>query len=422
MKYEIKDLGNAKLKIEAEIEAKEFDIFFESALKDLTKEAEMPGFRKGKVPEKIVEEKINPAGLLSEAAEMAIRDTWLKILKESKIDAISQPEVEIIKIAKGNPLVFNLNVEVLPKVELPDIRAIATKEPEKKVEITDKEVEESIAWLQQSRAKLSNKEGALEKGDLAEIAYIFISGPSDLPQGEQKDGFIIGKGHFIAGMEDALIGMKLGEEKNFKGEIVFGSDGKKKEPVEVHVKIDLVNRVELPEINDEFAKALGKFESLEALKADIKKGVTEEKQNVEKENRRATILEKIAEKTKVIVPEVLINREEEALFKNLKNRIISEMKMSFEQYLTQVKKTEEEVKKEFKKIAEQRVKIFLILNQIEKDEKIEAGEDEIDERIAEILKQYPDQEQAKKEIESSQTRLYIADEIRRGKIFKLLGC
>jgi trigger factor len=96
--------------------------------------------------------------------------------------------------------------------------------------------------------------------------------------------------------------------------------------------------------------------------------------------------------------------------------------MSFEQYLTQVKKTEEEVKKEFKKIAEQRVKIFLILNQIEKDEKIEAGEDEIDERIAEILKQYPDQEQAKKEIESSQTRLYIADEIRRGKIFKLLGC
>ena len=422
MKYEIKDLGDAKLKIEAEVTAEEFDDFFNAALKELARDAEMPGFRKGKIPENIVEEKINPAGLLSEAAEFAVRDTWLKILKETKMDAISQPQVEIIKVAKGNPLIFNLSVEVLPKVELPDIRAIASKEPENKIEVTDKEVEESLVWLQQSRAKLSNKEGALEKGDLAEINYSFISGPADLPQGEQKDGFIIGKGHFIIGMEDALIGMKLGEIKTFKGEVAFGADQKKTEPVEVNVKVDLVNKVELPEINNELAKQLGKFETLEALKADIKKGVTEEKENAEKEKRRAAILEKIAKKTKLKVPEVLVEREGEALLANLKNRIANEIKIPFDQYLSQVKKTEEDVKKEFRKIAEQRVKIFLILNQIEKDEKIEAEDGEIDARIEEILKQYPDQQKARKEIESSQTRLYISDEIRRGKIFKLLGC
>jgi trigger factor len=223
-------------------------------------------------------------------------------------------------------------------------------------------------------------------------------------------------------MEDALIGMKLGEEKTFKGQVAFGADGKKTEPVEVNVKIDLVNKVELPEINDEFAKSLGKFESLEALKADIKKGVLEEKQTAEKEKRRAAILEKISEKSKLTVPEVLIGREEEALFENLKNRVVAEMKITLEQYLAQVKKTEEDVKKEFRKIAEQRVRIFLVLNQIEKDEKIEAGDSEIEERIEEILRQYPDPEKARKEIGSSQTRLYIADEIRRGKIFKLLGC
>lgn len=422
MKYEIKDLGDSKLKIEAEITAEEFDDFFNAALKELAKDAEMPGFRKGKIPENIVEEKINPAGLLSEAAEFAIRDTWLKILKETKMDAISQPQVEIVKIAKGNPLVFNLNVEVLPKVELPDIRAIAEKEESKKVEVTDKEVEESIVWLQQSKAKLSDKDGPLEKGDLAEINYSYISGPADLPQGEQKDGFIIGKGHFIIGMEDALIGMKLGENKTFKGQVAFGADQKTTEPVEVNVKVDLVNKVELPEINDDFAKSLGNFENLDALRIDIKKGVTEEKENAEKENRRATILEKIAEKTKFTVPEILIEREEKALFENLEERVAKEMNIPFEQYLTQVKKTEEEVKKEFKKIAGQRVKIFLILNQIEKDENIEATDSEIEERVEQLVKQYPDAEKARKEIEESRTKLYIADGIRRTKIFKLLGC
>ena len=110
MKYEIKDVSSNKKKIEAEITAEEFNNFYDQALKNFSKDAELPGFRKGKAPEKLIEEKIGSEALLSEAAENAIRDTWLKILKSEKIDTISQPEVEIIKIARNNDFIFKLEV------------------------------------------------------------------------------------------------------------------------------------------------------------------------------------------------------------------------------------------------------------------------------------------------------------------------
>lgn len=422
MKYEIKDLPQSKLKIEAELTADEFEVFYKQGLNSLASEAEMPGFRKGKVPAGMVEEKLKPEALLSEASELAIRDTWLKILKESKIDAISQPEVEITKVAKGNPFVFSFEVSVLPKVELPDIRKIALAVKSEEVKVDDKEVEDTLNWLRQSRAKLSQKEGGAQSGDLVEFVFKFLEGPMDLPKIEQKDGFIIGKGHYIQGLEEALLGIKAGEEKEFEGQIALGAKGEKKEKIKAWVKAESVKKVELPELTDDWAKTLGAFENIKALKEDIKKGIRDEKEAANCEKKRAEILEKISDKAKVEVPEILIEREEHALFDNLKNRVTVELKIPFEEYLAKVSKTEEQVKKDFEHIARQRVKVFLVLNQIEKDEKIVAEEAEVMAKIGEMVVQYPDPIKARKEIETGQMRLYIEDEIKREKIFKLLGC
>lgn len=424
MKYEIKEISEVKRKIEVELTTEEFDNFYAETLKNLANKVELPGFRKGKAPTQLVEEKVNPASVLSEAGENAIRDTWLKILKENKIEAIAAPQVEIIKVAKGNPFIFNLEVEVLPKVELPKIREISAKVCEKKeeVQVTDTEVEDTILWLQQSRAKLSNKTDPIEKGDLAEISYTFLSAPTDLINQEKKDGFVVGKGHFVLGMEDAIVGMKLNEEKIFKGQVAIGKDDNQKEPVEVKVKIDLINKIELPEVNDEFAKNIGNFSDMANMRAEIKKGIVQEKEISNRENKRAEVLQKIAEKVKIEIPNVLKEREQEALMNNFKNRVQKEMGTTVEEYLKQIKKTEDDIQKEFEKVASERVKIFLILNQIEKDEKIEATQEELEARIVEIIKQYPDPEKAKQEVESNNTKAYIADEIKREKIFKLLGC
>lgn len=422
MKYEIKDLPESKVKIEVELSPEEFDSFCGQALKKIAGEIELPGFRKGKVPEKMAEEKINPGALLSEASELAVRDSWIKILKESDIEAISQPEIEITKVAKGNPFIFSLAVETLPKFQLPDVKSIADGIKKDKADVAEKEVEDALNQLRQMRAKLSEKEGAAEAGDLVEFVFKIINGPADLPKTEQHDGFILGKGHYIEGMEKELTGIKSGEEKEFAGKVAFGEKGERKENVKVWVKAEAIKKLELPELNDEWAKSLGRFESLENLKQDLKKSIGEEKETANCEKRRFAILEKISDKTKIEVPKTLIEREEHALLDNLKNRVNAEMGISFEEYLQKSNKTEEQVKKDFGKIAEQRIKTFLILNQIEKDEKITVEEKEIEERIGEMAKRYPDAEKARQELGTGQSKFYIEDEIKREKVFKILGC
>jgi len=382
-------------------------------LTEISKEGEMPGFRKGKVPEKMDEDRVKQEGALNEAAEAAIRDNWIKLVKEAKIEAVSQPKVEVVKVARGNPFIFTAEYEILPEIELPDLKSIQVKKEEIKIE--EKEIEDTLNWLRQSRAKVTKKEGAVENNDFVEFAFSCVSIENDP---EKKDRIVVGKGHYVPGLEEALLGMKEGEHKHFETE----NPQDKKEKLEMCVNVVSVNKMELPEINDEWVKTLGKFTDVESLKADIKKGITEEKGIAQKQQRREEVIKKILEKTTFEVPQVLVEREVGFMMDNIKSRVNSELQISLEQYLTQIKKTEEELRKDFEKIAEERVKGFLVLHQITKDEKIEAGEEEVNQKIEELLNQYPDKEMARKNMNMEEAKMYIEDELKREKIFKLFDC
>ena len=413
MKYEIKEISTIKRVAEVEITAEDFENYYTQALSEISKGVEMDGFRKGKVPEKIVEDKVSQEGVIGEAAEAAVRDNWIKLVKEANIEAVSQPKVEIVKVARGNPFIFTAEFEILPEIKLPDLKSIQVKKEEIKIE--EKEIEDTLNWLRQSRAKTSKKDGAAENNDFVEFTFFCTNIENDQ---EKKDRIVLGKGHYVPGIEEALLGMKTGEEKDFETE----NPQDKKEKLKIHVKIDSVNKMELPEVNDEWAKSLGKFEDVVSLKNDIKKGITEEKEIAQKQQRREEVVKKILEKTKFEVPQVLIEREVGFMMDNIKSRVNSELQISLEEYLKQIKKTEEELKKEFEKIAEERVKGFLVLHQITKDEKIEAGEEEISQKIEELLSQYPDKEEARKNMNMEQAKMYIEDELKREKIFKLFDC
>lgn len=400
MKKEIKEISPTKKIIEIEIPAEEFDSFCQEALKELTKELELPGFRKGMVPESIAKEKINENHVLSYAAETAINRGWTDFLKQTDLEIVSQPIINVLKMAKGNPFVFSAEAEVLKEIKLPDIKAIAKSIKKEEASVEAKDVDEAILWLQQSRAKLEDKEGAAEKGDFAEITL----------DDKNKDGFILGKGHHVKNLEESLLGMEKNQEKE------FDSEGGK-----VKVRLDSLKKVQLPEINDEWAKTLGDFQDLEALRKSAEEGIRQEKDVALRQKKRMELLEKIGAKTKVEIPETLIKKETEGMMDNLKNRTKRELGIDFEDYLVQVKKTQDQVSKEFEKMAEERIRNFLIIRQIIKDEKIEAAEDEINERIKEILKDYPDSEQAKKEIDLNKVKLYIEDEVKTEKAFNLFG-
>ena len=413
MKYEIKEATATKKKVEIEVSAEDFNNYYSQTLKKISADAEIPGFRKGKVPENMVEKRVTKEGVLSEAAEIAIRESWAKFLAESKEEAISQPQVEVIKIAKGNPLVFTAEFEILPEIKLPKLDS--AKVEKSSVEVTDQEVEDAIKWIQQSRAKYSEKISGAEDGDLVEFTFSCLDIENDP---EKKDRIVLGKGHYIEGLEDTLRGMKREEVREFETQ---HPQEKKDKKIKISVKVDSVKKVEIPEINDEWVKGLG-FNTVEELKKDIREGIKKDKEIAEIQRVREESIKKLIEKTEIDVPETLIKREQDFMLNNIKERCLSELKINFEEYLKQVKKTEEEITKELEKIAREKVKGFLVLHQIVKDEKIEVTEEEISQKIEEMLNQYPNKEEIKKTMDEAQVRLYIEDELKREKAFNLLGC
>ena len=412
MKYEIKEATATKKKVEIEVSAEDFNNYYSQTLKKISEHAEIPGFRKGKVPENMVEDRVTKEGVLSEAAETAIRESWARFLAESKEEAISQPQVEIIKIAKDNPLIFTAEFEILPLIKLPKLDS--AKVEKSSVEVTDQEVEDTIKWIQQSRAKYSEKISGAEDGDLVEFTFSCLDIENDP---EKKDRIVLGKGHYIEGLEDTLRGMKRDEVRQFETQHPQENDKK----IKMSVKVDSVKKVEIPEVNDEWVKSLG-FNTVEELKKDIRGGIKKDKEVAEIQRVREEAIKKLVEKTEIEVPETLIKREQDFMLDNIKERCLSELKISFEEYLKQVKKTEEEITKELEKIAKEKVKGFLVLHQIVKDEKIEVTEEEISQKIEEMLNQYPNKEEIKKTMDEAQVRLYIEDELKREKAFNLLGC
>jgi trigger factor len=414
MKYEIKEATATKKKVEIEVSAEDFNNYYSQTLKKISADAEIPGFRKGKVPENMVEKRVTKEGVLSEAAEIAIRESWAKFLAESKEEAISQPQVEVIKIAKGNPLVFTAEFEILPEIKLPKLDS--AKVEKKEVEVTDQEVEDAIKWIQQSRAKYSEKISGAEDGDLVEFTFSCLDIENDP---EKKDRIVLGKGHYIEGLEDTLRGMKREEVREFETQ---HPQEKKEKKIKISVKVDSVKKVEIPEINDEWVKGLGAFNTVEELKKDIKEGIKKDKEVAEIQRVREESIKKLIEKTEIEVPKTLIKREQDFMLNNIKERCLSELKINFEEYLKQVKKTEEEITKELEEIAKEKVKGFLVLHQIVKDEKIKVTEEEISQKIEEMLNQYPNKEEIKKTMDEVQVRLYIEDELKREKAFNLLGC
>jgi trigger factor len=431
MKFDIKKLPKAELELEIEVPEKEFDIFYKKAVLELGKDLEIEGFRKGKAPENIIIEKIGKEKILMEAAEMAIKENYKKVVLDNNIEAISQPEISIIKIpeitdsgptADQKKLVFKAKVVVLPEVKLPDYKKIAAGKRRNKILVESGEVEESLKWLLKSRAKFSLKNSPAEAGDFVEIRYWSKEIPEiNRPEG-QRDAFILKEGGLIPGFEDNLIGMKNNEEKEFSLDLPLdyidkNLAGKK---VLFKVKMDLVQKVEIPEANDEFVRSLGKFSSLDDLKKSIEEGINMEKERAESQRIRSEIIKDISEKTEVEIPEILIKKQQELLVHDFKHKIEDGLKISFEQYMEKIKKTEKEIIDSFYEEAKKRAKEFLVLREIGKQEKIEVKENEIKEEADKILRHYRNINEAERDFEVEKLKEYVKEIIRNEKIFAML--
>jgi len=425
MNISVQKLPKSQIELTVEIPSTDFDSFMEKALLNLAKELEIKGFRKGFVPKEMAKDHISEQVLLEEAANLAINETYQKAMDEQKIESIDAPKVEVTKIAPKNPLVYKITVSVIPEIKLSDYKKIAKninsdskKSFSKNTKVEEKETEEAIKWLQKSRAKQITVNREARIGDYVKVSSKIKKGGLSVGAAEEHEG-VIGGGYFLPDFEKNLTGMKAGEQKSFSQEVPGTHINKDfaGQKLDFDVEMKLVQEIEMPEANDEFAKSVGNFENFDALKKNINEGLRIEKEEKEKQKNRQKLVEEIAKESETDVPEVLVTRKTEDEFLRFKDAIEGSG-MNFNDYLTNIKKTEEDIRKEAGVNAALQVKIALILREIAKKEGVIAAEEEIEEKTSEHLKRFSSVSEVK--IDPERLKAYYEDVIKNEKTFQLL--
>ncbi|MCK4592478.1 trigger factor [Candidatus Parcubacteria bacterium] len=419
MKTQIKDLPKSQKEITVEIPVEEMEKYMNRALDKLAKNIKVDGFRDGKVPKNVTKKQLGEAAIFEEASHIAIEDSYLKAIKENKLEPIGQPKAEIIKAAPGNPLEYKITITVMPEVSLGEYKKVSGKI--EKIKLEDGRIEKELETIQKKKANYITKDEPAKKGDRLEIDFESRVGGVKIEGGESKNHpLIIGQGMFIPGFEDNLVGMKKDDVKEFS--LVFPQDYKPElagKNVDFKVEIKIVQKVELPEINDEFAKGLGKFESLDNLKKSIKEGIVIEEENKAKESLKAKLIDQVSEKSTVEIPEIMIESEIENMLNEFRNNI-AQTGIKFEDYLQNVNTNIEKLKTEWRELAEKRVKTGLVMREISLKEKIKIGNDEIEQKVNETLKHYPNEEDVRKNIDIEKFKNHVASIMMNERVFEVL--
>jgi trigger factor len=425
MKLEIKKLPQSEIEIFCELDPTEWGKFLDEAVRELSREVKIEGFRPGMAPKEMLEQKVGQGKILEAAADLAVRRTYIKIIEEHKIEVIGRPEIQILKVAMGNPFEFKIKTAVLPEVKLADYKKIAQAEKPKnreQIKVEEKEIDESVKWLQKSRTKYVTVLRPAQKGDRVEVDFVAKCDGQIIEGGESKNHpMILGEGRFVPGFEDHLVGLIEKEEKKFS--LLFPEDfqpaklaGKL---VDFEVKMGLVQEPQIPELNDDFAKALGSFEDLAALKRSVKEGVGMEKEQKEKEIWRAKVLQEIVKKSTIELPQVLVGAEVEKMTEEFKENI-AQMGLELEVYLKNIKKTQEQLKEEWLPKARERAQAGLVLREIARKENIEVSAKESEEEVNKLIKYYPDWETMKSQIDMARLLEYTRGRLVNEKVFVFL--
>lgn len=419
MNVKAKRLPESKIELEVELDGQEFEKSFDQAIAKFQNDVNIAGFRKGKAPKEIILKEAGLQNVLAEAAKIAIEHGYKKAVAQENLEPISQPNIEVLKLAYKNPFVFKAVFFVLPDVELPDYKKIVSKIKRKQVLVSDLEVKESLDWLQESRPVLKQVFRAAKKGDFVEIEF---SSPQIDNNKVQKDGFILGKGHLVPGFEDYLEGMEAGQIKEFSLKFPEKHFKPKLSGKEVNFKAEMkkVQETEVREINDGFAKSLGDFEGLDALRESIKSGIKEEKERAESQRIREEMLKAIEKECQVQVPGIVVETEKNRMLEHAKKFAQERFNLSFEDYLKEIKKTEQEFLEDLEKESEKRTRNFLVLREIAKKENIEISEEEAGQEVNKILSQCPDEKKARQSIDLEKLRDYTKERIRNEKTLQFL--
>lgn len=376
--------------LQVTVPAEEVDKALDKAFKKVVKSINVPGFRKGKVPRAIFEQRFGVEALYQDAVDILLPQAYSNAVVEAGINPVDQPEIEVTQIEKGKELKFNATVIVEPEVELGDYKGLEIAKQE--TELTDEELEETVKQRLEAMADMVVKEdGQVEEGDTVNLDFDgYVDGEQF--KGGQADGYDleIGSGMFIPGFEEQLVGLKVGEEKDV--EVTFPEEYHAEElagqPATFKTKINEIKTKEVPELDDELANELdSEANTVDEYKANLRKQLEESKQTEAENLQKEEAITLATDNAKIDIPEAMVKTEQDRMLQEFAQRI-QQQGLDLETYYQISGQSEEDLRNQMSEDAEQRVKTNLTLSAIADKEDIQVSDEDIDNELETMSKQF----------------------------------
>ena len=411
MSLQVENLEHNMVKVTIEVDAAKLDAAITKAYNKKKNQFNIPGFRKGKVPQKLIEKEYGVEIFYEDAANILIPDAYAEEMKDCDLEIVSRPEIDVVQLEKGKPFIFTAELAVKPEVTLGDYKGLDV--PKTRVTVKKEEVEEELKRTQEQNAReITIEARPVKDGDILTIDY---SGSVD---GEKFEGgtaqdqtLIIGSGAFIPGFEEQLIGKELNEETEINvtfPEEYHAADLAGKEAV-FEVKIKAIKEKELPELDDEFASEVSEFETLDEYKADIKEKIRERKKEEAKTERENKLVDLAVENAQMDIPDAMVEEQVQQMTEEFAQRL-SYQGLSMEQYLQFSGMDAQKFADDMKPQAVKRIETRLVLEAIVKAENIEVSEEEYKAEVEKMAAMYQmETEQLEKLIQDAQKEQMMDD-------------
>ena len=390
MSFKVEQLEEKNMvKLVIEATAEEFEAGLNTAYNKSKSKINVPGFRKGKAPRKIIEQLYGQEVFFEDAANAIIPDAYAKACIESELDIVSQPKISVTQLEKGKPFVFEAEVAVRPEVELGNYKGVEVSKVD--TEATDADVEEEIKKVaEQNSRTITVEDRAVKDGDMTVIDFEgFIDGEAFEGGKGENYPLTIGSHSFIDNFEDQIIGMNIGDEKEIN--VTFPEDYHAEElkgkPATFKVSVKEIKEKQLPDIDDDFAQDVSDFDTLDEYKADLKKKIAERKEAEAERQKETEAIEKIVADSKMDIPQAMIDTQVTRMAEDFAQRL-QQQGLSLEMYFKYTGLTAEKILDDMKPEAVKRIQNSLVLEAVAKAENIQVSDDEFNAELSKMAEMY----------------------------------
>jgi len=418
VKSAVETLNPTRVRLTVEVPFEELKPSLDAAYKKINQQVTVPGFRKGKVPARVIDQRFGRGAVLEEAVNDALPKLYQEAVNEGELSPLGQPEVDITELKDNELLAFTAEVDVRPAIEIPDYSGIEVTVDA--VEVTDEDVEKAVQQLRERFASTTVVERPAAEGDVVKIDLEARVDGEVLEDGVAKGvDYVIGSGELLDGIDEAVTGLEAGGSATFTSELKGGSAAGRE--AEVKVDVTSVSARELPELDDDFAQLASQFDTLEELRADTRKRLERMKKYDQATQAQEKVLDELISLVEVPIPEKLLQDEINTRKHNLVNHQLPQMGLDLAAYLRMQDKSEEEFDAELKQQAEKGIRTQFILDELVSKEKLNVNQEELTEHLvrrAQSSGMSPDQF-AQAVVESGQVPMLVG-EVARGKALALV--